>query len=287
MFTDFTVTGSTSAEETERIVQVIDGRLSIAMWCRDLWRFRGVLAALCVRDIRSKYKQAVLGIAWAVIQPTVQVAIYSLVFKGIAKIDTPLPYPVFVLASLLPFNLFQQIVSFGTPAFVSSQGIVTKVYFPRLYTVIAGSASAFVNASISFVLLVVLMAVFGVRMSWSIALTLPVLLVVALFAVGTGAALSALNARFRDVQHALPLLMTLLMYVSPVLYPLDAVPRTFRIVASFNPVSGLVDAFRSAIGGTVPASWELVGFGMLASLVVFVIGIAIFESSQARLIDVL
>jgi lipopolysaccharide transport system permease protein len=275
-----------SSNDTRR-VQVIGARPTIAGWLRDLWQFRNVLLALSVRDVRSKYKQAILGIAWAIIQPAVQVAIYSFVFRGIAKIETPVAYPVFVLASLLPFNLFQQIIALGTPAFASSQGIVTKVYFPRIYTVASGSASSFVNAAISLVLLVIVAIAFRAPLGATAILAGPMLIAVALCALGIAAMLSALNARFRDVQHALPLVMTALMYVSPVLYPLDAVPASVRTLAVINPVSGLVEGFRCAVMGVEPSSWWIIWYSVGASALVFVVGVLVFEAMQARSIDVL
>lgn len=273
--------------ERERPCQVIAPRLSMRVWLRDLWTFRSVLAALCLRDIRGKYKQAGLGVAWALVQPIVQVGVFTLVFRGVANVATPVPYPIFALTALLPFNLFQQIVSLGTPAFVSAQGIVTKVYFPRLYTILAGSASAVLNAGITLVILLVAAISFGMSFSPRALLAAPMLLGVLLLAVGTASLLGALNARFRDVQHALPLLMTVLLYVSPVLYPLDSVPASLRPLAFLNPVTGLVDGFRALALGVPFHSWEAVASSLTASVVVFTLGVWVFERTQARLIDLL
>lgn len=270
------------------IVQKIEPRESVQVWLRDLWGFRQVLWALCGRSIRSKYKQAALGIGWAVLQPAIQVGLYTLVFRGVARVDTPVPYAVFALTALLPFNLFQQLVSFGAPAFVLAQGIVTKVYFPRLYTVIAAGASAFANAGVTVVLLAGALLAFRVPVSLP-GLVLALLLFVGTTLLGLGIAclLAAVNARFRDVQHALPLVMTVLLYVSPVLYPLDQVPQSVRPIAELNPVSGLVDGFRSALLGIPPASWGLVWGSCGAAIVLFLAGVWVFERAQARLIDVL
>jgi lipopolysaccharide transport system permease protein len=271
-----------------RPVQVIEPRESARVWLRDLWTFRTALGALCARSIRSRYKQAALGIGWAVIQPLVQVGIYTLVFNGVAQVDTPVPYPVFALAALLPFNLFQQLVSLGAPAFVLAQGIVTKVYFPRLYTVIAGGASAFANALVTAVLLAGAMLVLRVPVSpLGLLLALPLLAGTVLLGLGIACLLAAVNARWRDVQHALPLLLTVLLYVSPVLYPLDKVPAALRPLAAANPVTGLVDGFRAAVTGTEPSSWPLVWGALAASAAILLFGVWVFERTQARLVDVL
>jgi lipopolysaccharide transport system permease protein len=271
-----------------RPVQVIAPNESVGVWLRDLWSFRQALAALCSRAIRSRYKQAALGVGWAILQPLVQVGLYTLVFRGVAGVETAVPYPVFALAALLPFNLFQQLVSFGAPAFVLAQGIVTKVYFPRLYTVIAAGASAFANAAVTVVLLAGALLLLGVPVApLGLLLALPLLAGTVLLGLGVACLLAAVNARFRDVQHALPLLMSVLLYVSPVLYPLQDVPAVIRPIAALNPVTGLVDGFRAAVLGLAPASWPLVWGSLAAATLFFVVGVWVFERTQARLIDVL
>jgi lipopolysaccharide transport system permease protein len=268
-------------------IQVIEPRTSISAWTRDLWSFRGVLWALCVRDVRGKYKQAVLGVAWAVIQPAVQVAIFTFVFRGVAAVNTPLPYPVFALAALIPFNLFQQSVGFGAPGFVAAQGIVTKVYFPRIYTVVAAGAAAFVNCAVSLALLVTAAVLWRIAPGPAAVLAAIPLLGVSLLSVGSAALLASLNARFRDVQHALPLLMSGLLYLSPVLYPVTAVPELVRPIALANPLTGLVDGFRALALGLAPYSWTLLGVSLVSSALVFAVGVWVFERTQSRLIDVL
>jgi lipopolysaccharide transport system permease protein len=276
-------------EEPTRVrpVQIIEPRESVGVWLRDLWNYRQALVALSARDIRGKYKQAVLGVAWAVIQPVVQVGLFTFVFKGVANVETPVAYPMYVLAALLPFNLFQQIVSFGTPAFVTAQGIITKVYFPRLYTVLAGSASSLLNAAIALVLLIGGLIGFDVKPSRMVLLAVPMLVGTILLSVGVASLLGAINARFRDVQHALPLLLAVMMFVSPVLYPLKSMPARVRSLALINPVTGLIDGFRAAITGVPPYSWTLVVASLLSSVVIFGLGVWVFERYQAKLIDVL
>jgi lipopolysaccharide transport system permease protein len=270
-----------------RQVHVISPEASVRGWAGDLWLYRNVLLALCSRDIKGKYKQASLGLAWAILQPAVQVVLFTLVFRGVARVETPVFYPLFVLAALLPFNLFQQVVSMGTPSFVTAQGIVTKVYFPRIYTIIAGSSTALVNGAITLALLVAVLLAYGRTPSARMVVALPMLLGIFLLAVGVATLLGALNAKHRDVQHGLPLLMTILIYVSPVLYPLEAMPRAVRPLVMLNPVAGLVDGFRAAVLGVEPYSWPLAWAGFAAALVIFAAGVWVFERTQAKLIDVL
>ncbi len=259
----------------------------VRLWAGDLWRYRGVLWALCRRDVRAKYKQAALGVAWAVLQPAAQVVIFTVVFRGVGGVATEIPYPVWVLASLLPFNLFQQMLSHGAPAFVAQQAIVTKVYFPRIYTVLAGGAHAVINAAVSLVLLGIVMLAHGVTPPATALLALPLLVAVALLAVGGAAVLAAINVRFRDVQHALPLCMTVLLFLSPVLYPLERLPGLARTLAAANPVTGLVEGVRWSLTGVPPSSAALVLGACAASVVVFAAGVLVFERTQARLVDLL
>src|SRR5687768_9327785 len=280
-------TGVTPESPPARIPRVLGSTSSVGDWLKDLWDYRDILVALSARDLRGKYKQALLGAVWSIVQPVTQVGLFTFVFQGVAHISTPVPYRVFALAALLPFNLFQQIVTKGTPGFVVAQGIVTKVYFPRLYTVAAASASALVNAAITLVLLALALVWFRHPVSTSVLLTIPILAGVLLLGLGGAALLGAINARFRDVQHALPLLMTLLLFVSPVLYPLTEVPASVRTLAMLNPVSGLVDGFRAAVLGAEPYSRALVWTALAVSVGIFVIGVSVFERTQAKLIDVL
>ena len=270
-----------------RPVHVIGPRETLGVWLKDLWLYRNALFSLSARDLRGKYKQATLGFAWALIQPLVQVALFTLVFRGVARVHTPVPYAVFALAALVPFNLFQQIVTAGTPSFVSAQGIVTKVYFPRLYTVLASTAAPFLSSVITLAILVIAMIWFGIVPSANVIVAIPMLLGTFLLAIGVASFLAAVNARFRDIQHALPLIMTVFMYVSPVLYPLEIMPPRLRPLALLNPVSGLVEGFRAAVVGTQPYSWNLAWASLAVSIVVFIFGVCVFERAQARLVDVL
>ncbi|MCK6478920.1 MAG: ABC transporter permease [Planctomycetaceae bacterium] len=263
----------------------IGPRPSLRSWLSDLWEYRAVLSALARRDLRSRYRKAVLGVGWAVLQPLVQVGVFTLIFRGVARVDTPVPYPVFVLASLLPFNLFQQIVSQGTPSFANLHAVVSKVYFPRVFTVMAASASPLVNGAVTAGILAGLLAGFRVAVPASALLAIPLLLCMVLLSVGAAAMLAALNARFRDVQHVLPVALQVLLYVSPVLYPMDRLPEAGRMLASVNPVTGLVDGFRSCLLGTEPHSWGLVGAGAALSIALFAAGLLVFDRTQAALVD--
>ncbi len=271
-----------------RPVQVIEPRPSGRVLLHDLWAYRSVLRALARRDLKGKYKQSVLGLAWAVAQPALQVVVFTLVFDRLAGVSTgDLDYPVYALAGLVPYNLFQQAVSTGTPAFVAAQGIVTKVYFPRLYTVLAGCTTAVVNAGVSLILLGVVMAVTRTAPEATSVLAVVPLALTGALAVGVAAALGIVNARFRDIQHALPLALSLAVYLSPALFPLDGASSALRAAAWFNPSAGLLDWFRTALVGGELYSPAMTGLHAGLAVVIALAGTFVFERGQARLVDVL
>jgi lipopolysaccharide transport system permease protein len=278
-----------SNEGAQPPVLVIGGRRGFVGWAREFWQYRGVLRALAGRDLRGKYKQAVLGIAWAVLQPLVLTGVFTFVFRGIVRLDVPVEYPVFVLSSLLVFQLFQQIIALGSRGFVTSRGIVTRVYFPRIYTVVVGGTSAYVNAAVTVVLLAIAMLWYrvGVGDFSGLAIALCCLASTVMMALGAAALLAAINARFRDIQHAIPFALTALMYVSPVLYPMSACPEWARTWVALNPVTGLVEGFRNGLLGIPGADIQLVAASCLGSVVVFATGVWLFERWEADLVDYL
>lgn len=274
-------------EATPESCEEIHPRTPWPVLARDLLRYRQVLYALCGREVRGKYRPAVLGLSWAVVQPVVQVGIFTLVFRGVARVETGVPYPLFALASLLPFNLFQQILVQGCPAFANSRNIIGKIYFPRIFTVASACTTAVLNGAVTGVLLAGLLVAYGRIPGAGVLLAAACVVATGLLAFGLTAVLATVNARFRDVQHALPLLATVLMYVTPVLYPASSLPGSVSSVTSANPLAVLVEGTRAGLLGLEAPSAARLAAAILGSLGVFVAGIAIFERRQAALVDIL
>ena len=266
---------------------VIDGSLSWKRWVDDVVAYRGALYSLSLRNLRSRYKQAALGVTWAVLQPLLQVAIFTFVFTRIAGVNTHgVPYAVFALAGLLPWNVFAKIVTDGSTSLAVNQHIITKLFFPRIYLVVAAGASALVDAVVGIVLLAILMAVYGVAPTAALALGIPVLLGVVLLAFGLSAFLAAINARWRDVQHTIPFVLQIALFATPILYPLSAISDRWQWLLALNPLTALITAFRSSVLGLPLPTNTGMATSLALSVVVIVFGVWYFTRAERTLVDV-
>ena len=271
----------------ESPVFVIDGTTDWRRWWADLWMYRGALWSLAWRNVRSRYKQAALGAAWALLQPAVQVGVLTVLFGVLARIPSGgLPYPVVALSGLLVWNLFARIVADAAASLVANQHLITKLFFPRLYLVLAVGASPLIDAAVALVLLGVLMAVYGVAAGPHALLAVPVLAGVVVFAYGLGALLAAVNARWRDVQHTLPLLLQVGLFVTPVIYQHTLLPDRWRWVLALNPMAGLVELFRASVLGTPVPAAQLLLVSLGVGIVCVVGGVWYFTRAEAELVDV-
>jgi lipopolysaccharide transport system permease protein len=268
-------------------VTVIDGSASWTRWWGDVRLYRGALYSLAWRNVRSRYKQAVLGMSWAVIQPIVQVGVFTILFGILARVPTgDVPYPVFALAALIPWNLFAKLVSDGAQSLVTNQHIVTKLFFPRIFLVLAAGASAFIDAAVAAVMLTVFMIAYGVAPGPYVWLVVPAFLGLVLFSYGFAALLAAVNARWRDVQHTVPFLLQIGMLATPVLYPADILPERWRWIATLNPMTGWVSLFRSAVLGAPLPDAQLLLQSCGSSLVLALLGFWYFTRAERTVVDV-
>jgi lipopolysaccharide transport system permease protein len=218
-----------------------------------LWPYRELLYFLVWRDVKVRYKQTAIGAAWAVLQPLVAMAIFTVIFGYFASIPSNgVPYPLFAFAALLPWNLFSQALTRGAASLVTNAHLLTKVYFPRVLIPVSATMLPVVDFGVSMVALAGLMAWYGVTPTWRIA-TLPLFLALAfLAAVGLSLILSPINVRYRDVGHVVPFLVQVWMYASPVVYPLSLVPERWRVLYSLNPMVSVIEGVRWALLQTAP-----------------------------------
>jgi lipopolysaccharide transport system permease protein len=268
-------------------VTIIDGKARWQRWWVDLVDYRGALYSLAWRNIRSRYKQAALGMAWALIQPTIQVGVFTVLFSVIAKVPSGgVPYPVFALAGLLPWNAFSKVVSDGSQSLVTNQHIITKLFFPRIYLVLASGASAMVDAMVTFVMLCVFAVYYDVPITTGALLLVPAFAGLVVFSLGFAALLAAMNARWRDVSHAVPFLVQIGLFVTPVIYPTSLIPDRWHWVAALNPLTGWIAMFRAAtIGTPLPDSSTLaVSIGLSLALATF--GLWYFTREERTIVDV-
>jgi lipopolysaccharide transport system permease protein len=253
---------------------------------RELWHYRELFSTLVWRDVKVRYKQTFIGVLWAVIQPLMLMVIFSLVFGKFAQFSSEgLPYPLFVYSGLLPWTYFAGALGLSGSSIVGNANLISKVYFPRVVLPLAASAVPAVDLCISFVVLLGLMAYFGVAPT-AMAVLLPFFLALAfLTAVGVGLVLSSLHVRYRDVPYATPFLIQMWMWLTPVAYAVTALPERYEWVFALNPMVGVINGFRWALLGTpAPAPGQLV-LSIFASAAFFVVGLAYFRRSEPKFAD--
>lgn len=273
-------------ESHERSEIVIDGSSHWIRWWSDLYVYRGALQSLAWRNVRSRYRQAALGLFWALLQPALQVGVFTLLFGILAKIPSAdVPYPVFVLVGLLPWNLFSKIVSEGAQSLVVNQHLVSKLFFPRIYLVLAAGASALLDAAVTLGLLLGMMLAFGIAPGWSIMLAVPTLAGIILFSFGFASLLAAVNARWRDVQHALPFMLQVGLFVTPVIYRESFVPERWRWVLSLNPLAGMLEVFRGVILRLPMPEPTVVAISLAVAAGLTALGFWCFARTESTIVD--
>lgn len=234
-----------------------------------LWRYRDLLFFLTWRDIKVRYKQTVIGAAWAVIQPLLMMVIFSLFFGRVFKVDSEYgPYPIFAYAGLLPWQMFSQALSHSGNSLVENQRLITKVYFPRLVVPISAILVSVVDFAVSFLVLLGLMGFYKVPVTPAILLLPVFILIVMLTALSAGLWLSALNVLYRDVRYTIAFLIQIWFFLTPVIYPSSAVPEKWRLFYAMNPMAGIIEGFRWSILGTgnYPGLMLAVSTGMVTIL---------------------
>ena len=254
---------------------------------KELWHYRELIYFLTWRDIKVRYKQAVLGIAWSVLQPVLTTAIMTVVFGVLLKVESDgLPYPVFALSALLPWHLFQLSLQKSSISLVGNANLITKVYFPRVIIPFSSVLAALVDFAISLALLFIAMAIYRLPLTWNVLWVIPLTLLTVLAALAVGLWLSALNVQYRDVQQMVPFLIQIWMYATPIVYPITTIPEgTFRYIYSLNPMVGVVQGFRWAFFGGSPPDMTLL-ISSLAVLILLITGLFFFRRMEKTFADV-
>lgn len=274
---------------TERRIVLEAGRADRNYW-HDLWHYRELFAMLAWRDISVRYKQTVIGIAWAVVRPLLTMVVFTVIFGNLAKLpsDGAVPYPLLVFAGMLPWFLFSSILSDASNSLISNANLITKVYFPRLIVPSATCVVALVDFTINLAILFGLMAWFGFMPNWHIVF-LPVFVVLAVLAsLGPALFITALNVKYRDFRFLIPFIVQFGLYVSPVGFSSAVVPDAWRFLYSLNPVVGVIDGFRWCLLG---GESQLYVPGFLGSLgvvaIVLWIGIRHFRRTERAFADLI
>jgi len=271
-----------------RVVTIAPSKGWATISLGELWAYREVIFLLALRDIRVRYKQTVFGAAWAILQPFATMVIFSVIFGRIARMPSDgIPYPVFIYAALVPWMYFANSVSKGSNSLVGNAGIVTRIYFPRLAMPLSAILGNTVDFALAFLMLLVLMAYFGVTPTANV-VWLPLLLVLA-FATAFGVALvlAAMNVQFRDVGHAVPFLLQLAMFATPVVYPASLIKDpVWQFVFALNPMVGVVEGFRWALLGTDTAPGPMIAVSSVIAVGLVFGGARYFKRIERTFADV-
>lgn len=253
---------------------------------KELWRFRELLYFLTWRDIKVRYKQTAVGILWAVFQPFLTMVVFSIFFGTFAKMPSDgIPYPIFVYVGLLLWQFFSSSLSGSSGSLIGNQGIVTKVYFPRLILPISSTLSNFVDFFISSVVLAFLLVYYQYMPNVTGFLILPLLLVITfMIAIGGGMILASVNVKYRDIRYILPFFMQMLLFVTPVIYPASILNKYSWLLA-INPMTGVIKAARSALLGGAPINWMLLSISTVSGLILLMIGIILFKKAERIFAD--
>ena len=260
---------------------------SHSLYLNELWEYRELVWMMMMRDVKVRYKQTVLGIAWAVIQPLTTMLIFTLIFGRLAKIPSDgLPYPIFVFSGLIAWSFFSSAVSSGGTSMVGAAGMISKVYFPRLVVPIASIGVSAIDFVVSFFILLLLMLVYSISPSWQIVFFPLFVIGLTVAAIGVSTWLTAITVVYRDFRFVIPFMLQIWMYVTPVIYPVSFLPEKWRWIIYFNPILGWVDGIRSSILGR-PIDWGAVAISLVFTLVLLFFGLRYFERSERRFADVI
>src|SRR5688572_21315446 len=254
---------------------------------QDIWAYRELLFFLTWRDVKVRYKQTVLGVAWAILQPLFMMIIFSIMFGRIANVQSAgVPYPIFVLAALVPWTFFSNTITASGNSLVGSAHLITKVYFPRLIVPAAAMMAGLVDFAFAFALLVIMMIYYRVPVTMHI-FFLPVLvLLTALFGLGVGTWMSALNVKYRDVRFALPFLIQLWLFVSSVIIPASSLPQRLRWALMLNPMSAIIEGYRSALFG-LPFDWPAIGVAAILTILMLFYSVYSFSKAERSFADII
>jgi lipopolysaccharide transport system permease protein len=257
-----------------------------ALNLRDLWAYRELFYFLIWRDLKVRYKQTLLGVAWVIIQPLLSMLVFALIFGRVVGVPSEgIPYPLFAMAGLLPWTFFSSSVTRSGNSLVGSAHLITKVYFPRLIIPGAAVAAGLVDFAIGFVLLALLMVYYGVPVSMNVLMLPMLVLLTAFFALGIGLWASALNVKYRDIGQILPFLVLLGMFATPIIYPSSIFPAKWRWVLELNPLTGIIEGYRASLFGR-PFNWSAIGISAAVTLALLVWAAYSFRSMEKDFADV-
>lgn len=278
-----------STADAERLIVLESGRAERNYWS-DLWAYRELFVILGWRDVAVQYKQSVIGIAWAVVRPLLTMVIFTVLFGRLAGLPSAgsAPYPVMVMAGMLPWFLFSSILSQGSGSLIANGNLISKVYFPRLIVPAASSMVALVDFGVTLALLFVMMAFYHYLPDWRV-LVLPLFVIfAAAAALGPALILAALNVKYRDFRFIVPFIVQFGLYVSPVGFASSVIPEKWRLLYSLNPAVGVIDGFRwCLLSGEAPIYWQGMGLSLMVAVLLLLLGVRSFRATEKSFADLI
>jgi lipopolysaccharide transport system permease protein len=279
--------GSAPKSASHSPIIIEPGRSRVALDLHALLEYRELLYFVTVRDIKLRYRQTFLGVAWALLQPVSAMLIFSLFLGRVAGVATSgVPYPLFAYIGLVPWMFFSNAVSSAGNSLITSSNLITKVYFPRVIIPAAAVLAGLTDFAVAFVALLALLAYYGIGWTGSVILVPFLLGLLVLLALGVGAWMAGLNVKYRDIRYALPFLVQLWMFASPIVYPTSLVPERWRWALRLNPITGIVEGFRAALlGGDF--DWPTLALAAGLTLVIVLYGLWSFAKMEEGFADVI
>ncbi len=269
----------------EPLVVIEPSKSWVAVDFHDLWTYRELLCFLIWRDLKVRYKQSVLGVLWVVMQPLLTTLIFTVFLGKLARVPSDnVPYPLFAYAGLLLWTFFASAVTHSGNSLIGSAQLITKVYFPRMIIPGAAVGARLVDFAIAFTTLIGLMVYYGVAATWSIVMLPVIVLLLILLTLGIGMGTSALNVKYRDIGIALPVLIQLWMFVSPIVYPLSLVPVRWQWAYALNPLVGIIEGFRASIFGQ-DFNWLALAFSTVVTLALIIYSAYTFKRMEKTFAD--
>lgn len=276
---------SSSINMPVTIIRPSKGWISLRL--QEVWKYRELLYFLIWRDIKVRYKQTVIGSAWAIIQPFFMMVVFSLFFGYMAKVPSDgIPYPIFSYAALVPWMFFANGLSQSSDSLVGSANLIKKVYFPRLAIPIASVMSGVIDFVLSFIVLLGMMLFYGIIPTWNIVWLAAFLLLALITSLGVGLWFSAMNVQFRDVRYTVTFLIQFWLFSTPIAYPSSLIPEPWRTVYAINPMVGVVEGFRWALLGTKTAPGPIIIVSSMVAFIVLVSGAFYFRRMEKIFADV-
>jgi len=256
---------------------------------KELWSYRELFYFFAWRDIKLRYKQTILGIVWAILQPFLTMVVFTVIFGRLADMPSDnIPYPIFVYAGLLLWNIFSSSLNHISQSIIRNAAIIQKVYLPRVILPAASMIVSFVDFLFAGFIFIGIMIFYKFMPNFTGLLLLPLLfIIIILISLGLGWFLAAFNVKYRDIHYALPFFIQLLIFITPVIYPISIVPKAYQWVLALNPMTGVIESFKAGFLGTMPINWSSLAISAGVSIVFFIFGLAYFLKAEKTFADVL